>query len=130
VTIENFSWWLSNYKIAWERHDPELIATLFSEDAIYKISPFAEDLQDRDAIVQYWCDISSHQGNVQFAFDILHVDEDGVGMAHWTAQFNRVKSEKLVYLDGIMRCQFDHVGQCELFEEWWHSHSIAKDDEL
>ncbi len=46
--------WLDRYVEAWRMYDPELIGSLFSDDARYHYHPWDDPLVGRAAIVQSW----------------------------------------------------------------------------
>ena len=46
--------WLERYRIAWEEGDADAAAALFTEDAVYRSSPFREPQVGQDGIRAYW----------------------------------------------------------------------------
>lgn len=57
--------WLEAYGRAWEEHDGDAAAELFSEDAVYAWGPW-EELRGRDAIRWRWRETTAEAGPVQF----------------------------------------------------------------
>jgi SnoaL-like protein len=49
-----FEDWLGRYFDAWVSNDPADVASLFTEDAIYRVGPFREPWVGRDQIVDRW----------------------------------------------------------------------------
>jgi len=46
--------WLNRYVDAWLSYDTDDIAALFSDDVLYRYSPFDEPIVGRDAVVASW----------------------------------------------------------------------------
>ena len=46
--------WVTSYARAWETANEELIASLFTEDASYRSSPFREPFNGHAEIRAYW----------------------------------------------------------------------------
>lgn len=46
--------WIEAYGRAWETGDEELMATLFTDDASYRSSPFREPFRGHDEMRAYW----------------------------------------------------------------------------
>ena len=49
-----FDDWVNGYARAWETANDELVASLFSEDASYRSSPFREPFRGHDEIRAFW----------------------------------------------------------------------------
>jgi ketosteroid isomerase-like protein len=112
--------WLDGYREAWEQQDPEQAAELFSEDAVYYETPFAEPFSGREAIRRYWLlGAASAQQDITFGFEVVGIS-GSVGVARWTASFTRVPSGARVELDGVLVATFGDRGRCTVFREWWH----------
>jgi hypothetical protein len=54
LTHEHFSQWLESYGKANRENDPTASADLFTDDAHYYETPFAQPLIGREAIYWYW----------------------------------------------------------------------------
>jgi ketosteroid isomerase-like protein len=66
--------WLDGYREAWEQQDPEQAAELFSEDAVYYETPFAEPFSGREAIRRYWLlGAASAQQDITFGFEVVGI---------------------------------------------------------
>jgi hypothetical protein len=117
VTRIQLQTWLDNYQQAWENRDPQIVATLFTEEATYYITPFNEPLRGRAAIVEYWHGVSRTQENGGFNYRILALNETS-GICHWVASFTRKR--KHITLDGTMLISLNTDGNCFEFREWWH----------
>lgn len=116
---DTFKSWLDAYGRAWETRDPQAAADLFTEDATYQETPFAEPMRGRSAILAYWSHVPRTQDHIRFGYEILAVTND-VGVAHWWASFVRIPSQVQVKLDGIFVVSLDAENRCKEFREWWH----------
>lgn len=116
--------WLARYGEAWTRGDPELAASLFSEDCRYYETPYAEPAVGRDGVRRYWQAVPDAQRDVNFAFTVLAVDSWRV-IAHWNASFVRVPSGAQVALDGVFVLEFTDGATCRSLREWWHRSEAA-----
>lgn len=81
---------LEIYGKAWETRDPELIITIFTEDATYNDPKEPENI-GRDAIKRYWeTKVIGEQEDIKFK--LLHVWVDGeTVIAEWFATFRDTK---------------------------------------
>lgn len=78
------------YGKAWETRDPELIVTIFTEDATYNDPKEPENI-GREAIRQYWVTkVIGEQDDITFDLRHLWVDGDSV-IAEWHATFKDIK---------------------------------------
>ena len=115
--------WLDTYKKAWEKGDPDLAASLFHEDAVYRERRFTTPLNGREAIRKYWVNrVQDYQRDVMFDYQLWAVSGD-TGYASWQAAFTWLPSNGRIELDGVFRLTFssvkDHILVCQTFEEWF-----------
>jgi len=116
--MDAFAAWLAAYKQAWETLDAAASVALFSEDALYPISPFSSPLVGRDAITAYWSNVAATQSDVHFDDYILAVTAE-LGINHGSVSFIRRKTGKLIRLDGIFVVRLNAEGRCLEFRECW-----------
>jgi limonene-1,2-epoxide hydrolase len=137
MDIEGF---MQSYKRAWETSDDALLASLFTSDAVYRNTPFAEQ-RGHEAIRRYW-DRTKLQRDIHLAYEILQRRENG-GIAHWRTTY-QVASEEMfrmwaasagtnliarkpgdplprLVLDGIAIVELDASGLCRELRQWWHA---------
>jgi ketosteroid isomerase-like protein len=48
--------WIGAYRRAWVGRDPEAAVALFTEDAVYRSSPFRAPSVGSDGIREYWAE--------------------------------------------------------------------------
>lgn len=118
--METFKKWLEDYGKYWENKEPDEFGLLFSDDAIYKWTPFDTPLRGRTQIIQEVTRAISTQSEIDFHYEVLSFDGI-VGLAHWTCHVTRTISGRRFTLDGILAVGFDDEGKCNDFKEWWHS---------
>ena len=109
--------WLEGYGRAWETRDPQAAGELFTPDATYQEAPFEAPVHGREGIVAYWSQATRNMSNVHFTYEIIACTDD-VAVAHWSASFNRVKSNTKGELDGIFLLRFEG-NHCKSLREWW-----------
>lgn len=108
--------WLEAYGRAWETSQG--FAALFSEDAVYSESPFADPMVGTDAIAAYAGLMDQHQGEVSFTFEIVSVDPP---VALFGASYRNTANDEPTRLDGVFLLSFDDNGRCSSLREWWHA---------
>lgn len=119
LTHEHFRRWLTVYGKASEENDPQASANLFTENAAYYETPFAEPLVGREAIHEYWNKGAQTLKDKESSFEILAVNGN-TGIARWQSKFTVIESDKRLALDCLFVAEFDEAGLCQTFREWWH----------
>ncbi len=95
MTHEEATKLIEVYGKAWETRDPELIVTIFTEDATYNDPKEPENI-GREAIRQYWVTkVIGEQEDIKFDLRHLWVDGDSV-IAEWHATFKDTKRNILI----------------------------------
>src|SRR5438309_5567478 len=69
MEIEAVDRWMEAYKAAWISNVPTEVAALFTEDAVYAVSPFAESWTGRDEIVRRW--VAGIRQDVDMMYEVL-----------------------------------------------------------
>jgi hypothetical protein len=112
--------WLSAYGAAWETRNPEAASELFSEDALYFETPYAEPFRGREGVKGYWAKVTDDQREVDFAGEALGF-LGATGVAKWSARFKLASNGAAVELNGVFLLEFDQNGSCIRLQEWWHA---------
>lgn len=110
--------WVDAYGQAWQTGDPDAAVLLFTEDAAYQETPFAEPARGRQAIYAYWSLVAEHHQDVQFSGAILSVTP---AIVRCRATYLNRKTGDLTRFDGIFVLEFDAENRCTSFREWWHA---------
>jgi ketosteroid isomerase-like protein len=119
VDSEDLARWLAAYGSAWEGKDAALVATLFTEDATYQETPYAEPFRGRAEISNYWASVTADQENIEFDFAVLSVGGN-TGVAEWSARFRSISGDVPVELNGVFVLEFADADQVSSLREWWH----------
>ena len=117
MSEESIKSWLESYGRAWETRDPQAAGELFTADATYQEAPFEEPVRGREGIVEYWSQATRNMSHVHFTYEIIACIGE-VAVAHWSASFNRIKSNTRGELDGIFMLRFE-ASRCKSLREWW-----------
>jgi uncharacterized protein (TIGR02246 family) len=118
VDQETLASWLHRYEQAWESRDAEAASSIFTENALYYETPYAEPFRGREGIADYWARVTEDQRDVDFDAEVIAVKDD-VGVAHWNAKFTNTSTGGHVELDGVFVLQFDGGNLVSELREWW-----------
>jgi ketosteroid isomerase-like protein len=102
--------WVDRYERAWRDGDLAAVEALFSADARYLHSPYAEPMVGHDAIKASWDDPEP------FTMTATPVAVDGLD-AVVRVEVRYGEPERQEYRD-LWVLRFDADGRVELFEEW------------
>jgi len=106
---------LDIYGKAWETKDPELIVTIFTDDAIYD-DPHEPVNNGIEAIRSYWISkVIGEQDDIHFSLRNFWVDSDTV-IAEWDATFKNTKSKMFVEMTEVAIFQVRGDKFCSLRE--------------
>ena len=105
--------WTTAYVEAWKSNDPQQIAALFSEDAIYLTSPDAEPRVGRADIVAGWLEDLDEPDTWSFDWWIVREDAEFVvieGRTKYPAERDYVN---------LWIVRLDAEGRATSFTEWY-----------
>lgn len=117
----NDSWaqeWIEDYATAWREGDADTAGELFTEDAVYRSSPFRPPTVGRDAIRAYWLESCSTQEGLRLSFGTPLVQGNRVAVEWWATMRD---SGKDFTVPGALILRFSPGGRCEELREYWHS---------
>jgi ketosteroid isomerase-like protein len=111
--------WLAAYGRAWEGRDPVAVASLFTDDASYAItpSPFDEPLRGREEILDYWAGATAADKRVSFDYEVLAVADER-GIARWWASMQ--ERDGHVRIGGVFVVALTSDNRCSELREWWN----------
>jgi ketosteroid isomerase-like protein len=109
--------WIAAYGAAWEQADADAAAALFTEDAIYRSSPFRPASVGQDGIRRYWQEVTSTQSAVRVRFGEPIAAGAKVAVEWWTTMRSDGSE---VTLPGCLLLRFAADGRCEELREYWH----------
>jgi ketosteroid isomerase-like protein len=112
--------WLDNYIEAWRTYDAAKIGALFSEDAIYRFSPFDErdPVRGRAAIVANWLEEQDAPGSWEARYEPIAV-EGNLAVAQGRTRYLRPDGALEREFANIYVLHFDAAGRCTQFVEWY-----------
>lgn len=116
---------LDIYVRAWETQDPDLIVTIFTEDATYHERVLQAPIPDRDAIRAYWeTKVVAAQANIKC--DVLNVYLDGAtAIAEWEAEFDDLAQGVRKRMREIAVLDFEGR-RISALREYWSSETVAE----
>jgi hypothetical protein len=76
--------WLEGYRLAWVRRDPDAAAALFTPDAVYQEQAFQPAFVGRDAIRDYWANVTATQSDIELRYGRPVVEGRKAAVEWWT----------------------------------------------
>lgn len=115
---------LAVYIKAWETQDPDLIVTIFTEDATYHERVLQAPIPNRDAIWEYWATkVMREQANI--TCKLLNVYLDGnTAIAEWEAEFDDVVQGVRKRMLEIAVLDFEGR-KIKALREYWSSETVG-----
>jgi hypothetical protein len=108
--------WLERYRSAWETADPDAAAALFTEDAVYRSSPFREPHVGQEGIGEYWARATGSQSDVTVKIGLPITEGNRTAVEWWTTMRDGTTE---ITLPGILFLRFAPDGRCEELREAW-----------
>jgi uncharacterized protein (TIGR02246 family) len=110
--------WLERYRRAWEDADADAAAALFTEDAVYRSSPFREPRVGQKSIREYWRNATGTQSGTRVRIGRPVVEGDRVAVEWWATYTDADEGEGT--LPGILMLRFARDGRCAELRETWN----------
>lgn len=116
---------LDVYVRAWETQDPDLIVTIFTEDAEYHERVLEAPIPNRDAIREYWqTKVARDQANI--SCKLLNIYLDGTtAIAEWQAEFDDVVQGVRKRMLEIAVLDFEGR-RIKALREYWSSETVGE----
>ena len=109
--------WIEDYATAWRDADADVLAELFTEDAVYRSSPFRPPTVGREAIRAYWRESTASQQDLRLRFGRPLVHGNRVAVEWWATMRDSARD---ITLPGALILRFSPGGRCEELREYWH----------
>jgi SnoaL-like domain len=109
--------WIAAYGRAWVGRDPEAAVALFTEDAVYRSSPFREPHVRSQGVRDYWTRATSTQEALDLRFGRPVVEGRKVVVEWWAIMRDE---GAWITLPGCLLVRFADDGRCEELREYWH----------
>jgi hypothetical protein len=119
ISREEVADWLNMYVAAWKSYDPQEIGELFSEDARYYYSPYADPVRGRDAIVANWLENRDTPGTYKAQYEPVAVEGNLAVANGRSTYFEEDGTTFSTEYDNIFLIRFDEDGRCTEFREWY-----------
>jgi SnoaL-like domain len=120
--------WVAAYERAWRTAGTEPLRDLFSEEATYRMSPYAEPARGLDEIAALWGrEREGPEESFQMRHEIVALDDE-TAVVRVEVEYGPPRNSE--YRDlWILRLAPD--GRCREFEEWpfWPGQPIDPDEE-
>ncbi|CAN5575233.1 hypothetical protein BH23CHL7_BH23CHL7_10760 [soil metagenome] len=120
---------LAAFKRGWESRQPDTIVELFSDDADYRVDPFAEPLAGRVEIRRHWNEVCAQQAHVDFDPERVWVSGTAV-LASWHAAYTRRRTAERVRVRGFMALELNDEGLVSRFRQWPLERVVGVDETL
>ena len=105
--------WVAAYERVWRAPDPDGVAELFTDDASYLVSPWAEPVRGLEAIRDLWDPEDDREARFTMSSEVVAVDGHvavvRVGV-EYAASGDRWRDLWVI--------RFAQDGRCAAFEEW------------
>jgi ketosteroid isomerase-like protein len=111
-----FAAWIQGYERAWRAAGTAGLAALFTQDATYRQSPYAEPLVGLDAIAVAWERERDGPDEVFTMTSEIVAVEGNTGVARLVVRYGDPLRQE--YQD-LWLVRFAEDGRCSSFEEWW-----------
>ena len=109
--------WIEAYVRAWRERNADAVVAIFTEDAVYRSSPFREPHVGSDGIRAYWERVTSGQQGFDLRFGAPVVEGNRAAVEWWAIV--EEQGEATTY-PGILMLRFADDGRCEELRECWH----------
>jgi hypothetical protein len=109
--------WITTYGRGWETADEELIASLFTEDASYRSSPFREPFHGHEEIRAYWRRGAGSQRETRVRMGSPIGAGNRVAVEWWATM---IDDGEPVTLPGCLLLRFAPDGRCADLCEYWN----------
>jgi len=108
--------WLTRYRRAWIERDPVPAGQLFTEDATYREQPFQPPFVGREAIRNYWANVTASQTSVELRYGKSIRDGRRLAVEWWA---NLQTNDGPLTLAGEFLLLFADTGECRELREYW-----------
>jgi ketosteroid isomerase-like protein len=111
--------WLDDYVAAWRTYDEAAIASLFSENAVYRYRPWdegADEVRGPEAIVASWLEDQDAPDTWSAEYRPWLVDGDRAVVTGVSRYFGDESSAEQEY-HNVFLLRFDSDGRCREFTE-------------
>ena len=95
---------IAKFGQAWQQGKPELLAEVFTDDAVFVPGPFEAPLRGRDAIRLYWRDVPLEQAEIAFRHGEVFLAGPWFA-TEYKCTFRRRRTGEAVTVKGALFCE-------------------------
>ena len=115
---------IDTYITAWQEQDPDLIVTIFTEDATYHERVLGEPIRMRAGIHRYWREkVVANQARIQCRVLSLYIDGD-TAIVEWEAHFDDKEVGVRKRMREVAILEFEG-GLIASLREYWASERVG-----
>jgi ketosteroid isomerase-like protein len=111
---------INRFEEGWSRGDPNLLASLFTENAVFLETPFSEPLRGLQAIRRYWSDVPVNQAEIKVTTGEIYAAGPWFS-TEFKATFRRRRTGEWVEARGAIFCETEGEKISEM-RMYWHRH--------
>jgi ketosteroid isomerase-like protein len=114
--------WVALYEEAWRQEGTAALAALFAEDAVYRMSPYAEPVRGLEAIAELWeRERSGPAEEFAMRHEVVAVEGD-TAVVRVAVEYGTGAEYRDLWI-----LRFGAGGRCREFEEWpfWPGQQIS-----
>ena len=119
--------WLDRYVAAWLSYDADDIASLFTEDVLYRYHPYDDPIVDREAVVASWLGEANSDGastrdapgTYAAQYEPVAVDGEVVVATGTSSYRERLDGPIVRVYHNCFVMRFDAEGRCQEFTEYY-----------
>jgi ketosteroid isomerase-like protein len=109
---------VSEFEAGWAKGDVNRIMGLFTEDAVFLETPFAEPIRGASAIRRYWSDVPVNQAEIKVTSGEIYAAGPWFS-TEFKATFRRRRTGDWIEARGALFCETDGVRITEM-RMYWH----------
>jgi len=119
--------WLDRYVAAWLSYDADDIASLFTEDVLYRYHPYDDPIVGREAVVASWLGEANSDGastrdapgTYAAQYEPVAVDGEIVVATGTSSYRERLDGQIVRVYHNCFVMRFDAEGRCQEFTEYY-----------
>jgi ketosteroid isomerase-like protein len=119
--------WLDRYVAAWLSYDADDIASLFTEDVLYRYHPYDDPIVGREAVVASWLGEANSDGastrdapgTYAAQYEPVAVDGEVVVATGTSSYRERLDGPIVRVYHNCFVLRFDAEGRCQEFTEYY-----------
>jgi ketosteroid isomerase-like protein len=109
---------MDSFARGWSKGQIDLIVSVFSPDAVFVETPFAEPLRGSDALRRYWSEVPANQSEITVTTGEIYAAGPWFS-TEFKAVFRRRRTGDWVEARGAMFCEMD-AGLISEMRMYWH----------